>query len=120
MTTLKNASMKQIAAFASHVDRLRNRMADYGLKVEVKRPIKKITNVRWHYGRMQDGTIHYDTMQVWVSGNTFFHRATLKELGFRWNPNEKVWHQDVKTADAKHGGTSGVMRKLVEAYERSR
>ena len=29
---------------------------------------------------------------VWVTGNTYEHKATLKEHGFRFAPKKKAWH----------------------------
>ena len=29
---------------------------------------------------------------IWVSGNTYEHKKELKELGFKWAPQKKMWH----------------------------
>ena len=29
---------------------------------------------------------------LWLSGNTYTHKATLKTLGFRWANNKKMWY----------------------------
>lgn len=29
---------------------------------------------------------------IWVSGNTFRHKITLKEIGFKWASQKKMWH----------------------------
>lgn len=29
---------------------------------------------------------------IWVSGNTFQHKKELKEIGFKWASQKKMWH----------------------------
>ena len=29
---------------------------------------------------------------IWLDGNTFAHRETLKSLGYRWSKSRKKWH----------------------------
>ena len=54
---------------------------------------------------------------IWVSGDTFPHRAVLKEAGYRWAPTKKMWSfgerksysrggYDMDTIRAKHGSVS--------------
>ena len=43
--------------------------------------------------------IHFDNIDIelvgawiWVSGNTYAHKKELKELGFRWASQKKMWY----------------------------
>ena len=39
---------------------------------------------------------------VWVSGETYPHRAILKEAGFKWAPKKEMWH--FRPAEYKSSG----------------
>ena len=43
--------------------------------------------------------IHFDKIDlelvgagIWVSGNTYAHKKELKELGFKWASQKKMWY----------------------------
>ena len=38
-------------------------------------------------------SLHHQTKELFVSGDTYEHRALLKHLHFKWAPNTKVWHR---------------------------
>ena len=75
------------------------RLEAKGLKVSYRKHLLRITNTRWHYGRLQDGTCHYQH-QTTVAGNTYPIKETLKAAGYRWDPTDKLWARKIE------GGTS--------------
>lgn len=63
-----------------------------GLKVTYRKHLIRVSNVRWHYGRLQDGTCHYQH-QTTVAGNTFPVKDALKAAGYRWDAGDKLWYR---------------------------
>ena len=45
---------------------------------------------------------------IWVSGNTFNHKDSLKEAGFRWASKKKMWYWHSADADCKGNGKSTI------------
>lgn len=76
--------------------RIVNRLNEHGIEMHHKQRLDKITNVRWSGGpsfrTLQDGTCHYVRRDEF-SGKTFECREVLKQRGYRWDSQYKVWHR---------------------------
>lgn len=66
---------------------------DFGLFADV---ISKIIGL--------DGlTIELVGSWLWVSGDTYTHKATLKDLGFKWAGKKKAWYLHFEPFNKKRG-----------------
>jgi len=70
-----------------------------GLKVSYRKHLLRVSNVRFHYGRMQDGTCHYQH-QTTVAGSTYPVKDALKAAGYRWDATDKLWARPMSTKGA--------------------
>jgi len=85
------AKIKQLVTKVRRVGRMRERVEnEAGLTCKFNERLMKMTNVRWHYGRLQDGMCHY--RRAWeLTGNTYEWKAEIKAAGFKWDRENKVW-----------------------------
>lgn len=72
-----------------------------GLKVSYRKHLLRITNTRWHYGRLQDGTCHYQH-QTTVEGNTYPVKDSLKAAGYRWDATNRLWYRPIAAGTSIH------------------
>jgi hypothetical protein len=71
-------------------ERVINRVEKFGIKVERRRELVKMTDIVSNGGRLIDAKCHYRQVTR-VSGNTYPARDILKQLGYKWNPAGKCW-----------------------------
>jgi len=45
--------------------------------------------------------VTYSKLCIWVGGDTYPHRHTLKSLGYRWSPKKKLWYQSREAVRAE-------------------
>lgn len=45
--------------------------------------------------------VTYSKLCIWIGGDTYPHRHTLKALGYRWSPKKKLWYQSREAVTAE-------------------
>ena len=67
--------------------------------------------------KLQDLVIEVCGRWLWVTGNTFIHKGTLKDLGFRFSSNKKAWYlRDDEDASFKKSGKTLTMEQIRERF----
>ena len=56
---------------------------------------------------------------IWVKGNTYQHRETLKAAGFNWSKSKKSWYwKPYETEGKKRGSLSEEQRRIKYGYQK--
>ena len=53
---------------------------------------------------------------IWVSGDTYQHRQTIKSAGYRWSKNKARWYWRSEESASYHRGKSQTMEYIRDKY----
>ena len=53
---------------------------------------------------------------IWISGDTWKHKETLKNLGFRWASKKKMWYYREEKSSAWRGNKQYTMDEITERH----
>lgn len=79
--------LKKISSSSRAIESCKNL---WGVEIKHHKNLDRVSNVRWHNGMLQDGTMHF-THRTEVSGNTWPAKDLLKKWGARWDAGRKCW-----------------------------
>lgn len=110
---------REVIADGENRERLRDGLDRHGLRITCDpRYLVKITNTRWHCGRLEDGTLHYES-RVFVKGNAYRVRHVLKSAGFRFDGASKEWYMRATWAQFsdKTGGFPVLAQQMLDVLD---
>ena len=102
---------KMSAEYQTAFNRFKNIHEKHGNAKQQETHTKETTETPEQYADIINAIIHLDGIKieiigswVWVSGNTFVHKETLKAAGFIWSKTKKAWYNAGTKLSGKRRG----------------